>query len=112
MLRRASQAGPCPAAVARTVRMAANEVQLRGYRAGSVAGTAAGCNLVVCAGEIVLELLPGVAASAHSETDSQRDGGLLQSIIRYLGGWVKASGARSLRLEEPRRLLHLIRTRC
>ena len=49
-----SIAGPGPAATTCTVRMIADEVELRSSRAAGIAGTAAGCALVVCAGEVKL----------------------------------------------------------
>ena len=52
--------------------------------------------------KVVLELPPRVGPSGRAACDPQHDEGLLETTVRCLDGWVAASGARSLRLEQPR----------
>ena len=83
-----------PAAPARHMRVDSNEVELRSSPAGSVAGAAAGLALEICAKDVLFELPPGVSTDGSVTSEDSA-----KAVVKYLGAWIIASGACSVRLE-------------
>ncbi len=87
-----------------TVRVTAEQVELRSSGADGVTDTAAGLVLEVCAREVVLDLPPGVP------TWLSGPGGLREceseTVVRLLAAWIRASGARSVWLKPWREVRH------
>ena len=79
-----------------TVCLMANVVDLRSSGADGLTDTAAGLDLEIRAQEVVFELPPSV--STRSSGQGRPPGSQSEMTMRYLGAWIRASGARSMQL--------------
>ena len=71
-------------------------MELRSSGADSMADTAAGLVLEVCAREVVSGLPPGISSRSSGPGEPVDDS---KTLVQYVAAWIRASGARNVQLK-------------